>query len=172
MITIEKLDAAAARAAHPALVALLQDAVASGASIGFLPPLNDGDARHYWDGVIEDVAQGARVLLAAWEGGAMVGTVQLDLCQRPNGLHRAEVAKLMVHTAARRRGIGAALMTEVEAEARRAGRTTLFLDTREGDPSERLYARMGFSRVGVIPAYALSATGALDGSAFYYRLLG
>src|SRR6266446_828379 len=101
----------------------------------------------------------------------IVGTAQLLLATRPNALHRAEVAKVIVHTKVRRRGIGHALMLAVEERARRLGRTTLVLDTRQGDPSERLYTSVGYRLAGAIPAYAKSADGALDPSAFYYRLL-
>src|SRR5204863_8169810 len=89
-------------------------------------------------------------------GGALLGTAQLDLCTRPNGRHRAEVVKVIVHTKARRRGIGRALMLALEDEARRQGRGTLVLDTRRGDPAERLYAGVGYTLAGVIPAYARS----------------
>ena len=77
----------------------------------------------------------------------------------------------MVHSACRRRGLGRALMLAAEDDARRLGRTTLVLDTRQGDPSERLYRALGWERGGVIPRYARSADGKLDASAFYYRLL-
>jgi ribosomal protein S18 acetylase RimI-like enzyme len=171
-VAIEVLGAAVAARERGALVALLKDAVDSGASIGFLPPLADVEAEAYWRGVVEAVRDGSCVLLGAREpDGTLVGTAQLVLATRPNGSHRAEVAKVIVHTKARRRGIGRALMLAIEERARGLGRTTLVLDTRRGDPSERLYTSVGYTLVGVIPRYARSADGALDPSAFYYRLL-
>ena len=108
---IEALTPATAEAARPALVALLRDAVDSGASIGFLPPLSEAEAGAYWDGVAGALDDGSRVLLVARDAAAgIVGSVQLDLAMRANARHRAEVSKLMVHRAARRRGIGRALM--------------------------------------------------------------
>jgi ribosomal protein S18 acetylase RimI-like enzyme len=170
---IEILTPDATLAREPALVALLQDAVDGGASIGFLPPLGETEAAAYWRSVVAAMGAGARILFAAAQpDGQVVGTAQLDLATRPNARHRAEVQKVIVHRRARRRGIGRALMLAVEAEARRRGRTTLVLDTRRGDPSERLYATVGYRLAGVIPEYAQSADGALDPSAFYYRLLG
>jgi ribosomal protein S18 acetylase RimI-like enzyme len=134
--------------------------------------LAQADGEAYWGGVVEAVRDGSCFLLGAREaGGALVGTAQLLLATRPNGSHRAEVAKVIVHTKARRRGIGRALMQALEAGARGLGRTTLVLDTRRGDPSEQLYASVGYTLAGVIPRYARSAGGALDPSAFYYRLL-
>jgi acetyltransferase len=153
-------------------VAVLTDSVDSGASVGFLPPLDREEADRYWQDVEAAVERGSRRLwIARDESGAVTGTVQLDLESRPNGSHRAEVMKLMVSSRHRRRGIGRALMQAAEEEARRLGRTTLVLDTREGDSSERLYRSMGWQRAGVIPRYARSAGGALDATAFYYRLL-
>jgi len=155
-----------------ALTALLKDAVDSGASVGFLPPLGDAEGEAYWRSVVGAVREGSCVLLGAREAdGMLVGIAQLLLATRPNGSHRAEVAKVIVHTKARRRGIGRALMLAIEERARRLGRTTLVLDTRRGDPSEGLYTSVGYTLAGVIPRYARSANGALDPSAFYYRLL-
>jgi ribosomal protein S18 acetylase RimI-like enzyme len=171
MLTIEQLDAEQATAALDDLVELLQDAVASGASIGFLPPLAADDARDYWQSVLADIGSGARVLLAARDGGRMIGTVQLELAAKPNARHRAEVQKLMVHTGARGQGIGRRLMEALEDPARAAGRTLLVLDTRQGDVAERLYERHGYIRAGAIPKFALSAEGTLDATVFFYRLL-
>jgi acetyltransferase len=165
------MDAEQARAVLPELVALLQDAVAGGASIGFLPPLSDEEATAYWDGIIGDLADGTRVLLVAMQDGQVVGSVQLEPAGRANGAHRAEVQRLIVHRNARRQGLGRALMDELEEHARTIGRTLLVLDTREGDPSETLYAHCGYTRVGVIPRYARSATGTLDGTVYYYKHL-
>jgi len=169
---IERLDADGTRAARAGLIALLRDVVDAGASVGFLPPLGADEAGRYWDGVAAVQGGGSRRLWIARDAsGAVVGTVQLDLEQRPNGNHRAEIMKLMVHTGARRRGIGRALMRAAEADARDGGRTTLVLDTRRGDPSEALYLSLGWTLAGIIPRYAESAGGALDPTAFYYRLL-
>jgi acetyltransferase len=155
----------------PRLVALLQDTVASGASVGFLPPLSEEEARQYWQTAFQGVADGSRVLLVAYDADAIVGSVQLELTMRSNGLHRAEVQKLFVLQSQRRRGIGQVLMQAVEQAARERGRSLLVLDTRQGDNAERLYRRLGYHEVGTIPAYALSATGTLDGTIFFYKEL-
>ncbi|HET7341730.1 MAG TPA: GNAT family N-acetyltransferase [Methylomirabilota bacterium] len=172
-VLIEALTPGAARAAEPALIEVLRDAVDSGASVGFLPPLAPATAAAYWRGVFAALDGGPRVLLVARraDDGAVVGTAQLEPSGKENGRHRAEVSKVLVLQAARRQGIGRALMLALETHARRLGRTTLVLDTREGDPSETLYASLGWRRLGVIPRYAESAGGRLDGSAFYYKLL-
>jgi ribosomal protein S18 acetylase RimI-like enzyme len=169
-MTIETLDASAVVQEESALVRLLGDAVESGASIGFLPPLPLEEAVDYWRSVARDVKSGTRVLFVARKG-AILGTAQLDLAQRPNARHRAEVQKVIVHTAARRQGIGRALMASVEDHARRCGRTTLVLDTRHGDVSEGLYLASGYRCAGVIPDYARGASGALHATAVYYKLL-
>ena len=177
-IGIEVLTAAAARRERAALVALLRNVVDDGGSVGFLPPLSEEEAGGYWEGVAAAVDGGARLLWVARDAGSaaiagpIVGTVQLDLEKRANGEHRAEVIKLMVHTSARRRGVGRALMLAAQDEARRRGRRTLVLDTRQGDPSEALYRSLGWTFAGAIPQYARSANGALHATAIYYLLLG
>jgi acetyltransferase len=169
---IEPLSADEARAVERALAELLVDTVDAGASVGFLPPLAVAEAAAYWRSVAAAVAGGSCVLFAARDAdGGIVGSAQLDLALRANGLHRAEVAKVMVHRRARRQGLGRALMLAAEGEARRRGRTTLVLDTRQGDPSEILYRSLGWQLGGTIPSYAKSADGTLHTTAFYFKLL-
>ena len=157
---------------RPALVALLQDVVDGGASVGFVPPIAAKDATAYWESVAAALKGGGRRLwIARADGAGIVGTVQLGLASQANGRHRAEVIKLMVLGSARRQGIGRLLMEAAEAEARTLGRTTLVLDTRQGDPSEALYRGMGWQPGGTIPRYARSADGTLHTTAFYYKLL-
>ena len=150
---------------------LLWDAVDSGASIGFLPPVDPVESLRYWDSVRIAVYEGSRVLLAHIEDDEMVGTVQLDLATRKNALHRAEVTKLMVHRNGRRRGVATALMNEVEKVARELGRTLLVLDTRKGDDSERLYRKLGYREAGQIPNYARSADGTLHATVILFKEL-
>jgi ribosomal protein S18 acetylase RimI-like enzyme len=169
---ISTLNTGQAEQARPKLIALLQDAAASGASIGFLAPLSREEAGRYWRGVIASMQEGSRVLLAAWRDETLIGSAQLDLCMRANGMHRAEASKVMVHTSARRQGVGRALMLALDDAARALGRTTLVLDTRKGDPSEALYTSLGWVKVGEIPRYARSPNGELHATAFYFKLLG
>ena len=150
---------------------LLINAVTSGASIGFLPPLSQADAEAYWRGRIEAIEDGGCILLLAWEDDVLVGSAQLGLERRANGNHRAEVQKVMVHTDFRRRGIGKLLMLALEDVAIKDKRSLLVLDTRQGDPSEKLYRQLGYIEVGTIPQYARSATGDLHATAFYYKIL-
>jgi acetyltransferase len=171
MLTIEQLTAASAAAELAGLIELLVDSVASGASVGFLPPLALADARDYWADVIAGVEEGTRVLLIARQDDRIVGTVQLEFARKPNARHRAEVQKLLVHTTMRRQGLGRALMAAIEDAARQAGRTLLVLDTRQGDPSEQLYRAEGYTLAGTIPAYARNGDGGLDATALYYKLL-
>ncbi|HLI71136.1 MAG TPA: GNAT family N-acetyltransferase [Ktedonobacteraceae bacterium] len=168
--SIECVSHEEAIAAFPDLIHLLQDTVASGASVGFLPPLSTEEAQRYWQTVFQEVAQKVCVLLVAREAGQIVGSVQLALALKPNAQHRAEVQKLFVLSSQRRRGIGQALMHAVERAARDCGRTLLVLDTRQGDNAERLYRRLGYCEAGVIPAYARSANGTLDSTVIFYKI--
>ena len=171
MLTIDRLSAEQAAGALGALAELLRDTVASGASVGFLPPLAEDEARAYWQDVVAAIGAGSRVLLVARQDGRIVGSVQLDLPAKANARHRAEVQKLMVHTRARGQGIGRQLMRAVEDAARRERRTLLVLDTRQGDVAERLYASHGYTYAGEIPHYAQSADGTLHTTVLFYRLL-
>jgi ribosomal protein S18 acetylase RimI-like enzyme len=153
------------------LVALLIDAVDGGASIGFMPPLGEGEACSYWEGVIRAVREGTRVLLVARDGDQIQGAVQIDLEMRANGKHRAEAMKLLVHRRARRRGLARALMTELESTARGLGRTLLVMDTRQGGEAERMCEALGYVRYGEVPGYARSGDGRLHTTVFFYRQL-
>jgi GNAT superfamily N-acetyltransferase len=153
------------------LSSLLIDAVESGASIGFMPPVGAAEARDYWRGVIASIRDSSRVLLAAVEADLIQGSVQLALETRPNGNHRAEVMKLFVHRRARRRGLARALMAAAEATAHKLGRTLLIMDTRKGGEAEKLCESLGYVRFGEVPGYARSVDGTLHTTAFFYRLL-
>lgn len=169
---IRRLTADPQRAERAGLVALLLDAVQDGASIGFLRALSDRAAATYWETVLRDVAEGSRVLLGASEDGRLVGSAQLALCTKENGRHRAEVQKVLVHTGARRRGLGRALMERLEVEARAEQRTLLYLDTEPDRPAERMYVALGWVRAGEIPDYATTPDGRFHSTIVYYRQLG
>lgn len=170
-IEIEPVTARGLPEIHNALVELLRNGVNDGATVGFLPPLSTREATAYWQGVREALRGGNRRLLVARLAGRMVGTVQLDLATPSNGRHRAEVMKVLVHQDARRRGIGRRLMGAVEGVARDEGRTLLVLDTRQGDPSETMYAALGYQRAGVIPNFAQNADGTLHNTVLFYKEL-
>ncbi len=151
---------------------LLEDSVNNGASIGFLAPIEKNEVLNYWREVNHKLAQGNGRLWIAIQQGKIVGSVQLSFVSKKNGVHRAEVEKLMVLTAARKQGIATLLMNELENFSKEKGLSLLVLDTREGDVSELLYSKIGFVRVGVIPSFALSSNGNYDGTAIYYKKLG
>ncbi len=154
------------------LESLLEDAVASGASVGYHHPLSPELNRSFWDAVVERLAGGSHRLLVAQDGnGTVLGSVQLALCTKPNGVHRAEVQKLLVHTAHRRRGIARQLMAEAEQRARALGRTLLVLDTLEGDFGEPFYKRTGWRRAGLIPGYTVEADGSFHATVLFYKNL-
>lgn len=144
---------------------LLIKVVHDGASIGFLPPLQKEDADTFW----RSCAAPEIIFIAAKIEGKIAGTVQLHLCTKPNGTHRAEVAKLMTHPDYRKKGIARQLMKEIEKLAKQEERTLLVLDTREGDPSNILYQSIGFIEAGRIPNFAQSENGTLDTTILYYK---
>lgn len=173
VLSITKLDAAGLDQHLDALADILHTAVQAGASGGFIWPFSQDDARAFFAGKVRDgVARGARVLFAASVDGRVLGTVQLDMDLPANQTHRADVAKLLVHPAARRQGLARKLMIALEDEARDQGLKLLVLDTRTGDAAEPLYTGLGYETVGPIPAFALAPEGdRLDPTTYMYKLL-
>ena len=153
-----------------ALAGLLINSVAGGASVSFMHPLPLARAMVFWRGVADDVAQGKRALLMAEDASGIIGTVQLVLEQPDNQPHRADLAKMLVHSRARRRGLGAELVRAAEQIALECGKWLLVLDTASPD-AERLYARLGWQRCGAIPSYALLPHGGLCNTTYFYRVL-
>src|SRR5438093_4415148 len=169
---IEVLAVERFRLVIPELAGLLVDAVDSGASVGFLPPLPLAEAERWWRTLTEDVSAGRVLVLLLRVDGRAFGTAQLRLAQLPNARHRAEVAKVLVHSSARRHGYGRRLMDAVEQLARDTGRRLLVLATLSGSDAERLYGRLGWTRVAEIPGYAAVPNGLFAATTIYYKDLG
>jgi GNAT superfamily N-acetyltransferase len=170
-VDIRRLEGPDLREHVDALAGVLHDVVEGGASVSYLWPFSHADARAAFAAWAAEVDAGTRVILAAFLGGELVGTVQANYALPPNQPHRADVAKLLVDPRARRRGIARQLMERLEDEVRADGKTLLVLDTVTGDPAERLYEGMGWNRVGVIPGYALYPDGRpCDTTVFWKRL--
>ncbi len=151
-------------AERSALYELLRDSVTNGASVGYVVPVSEADIASFWSGVLAEVNSGERILLVAENtdeenARGIVGSAQLSPCGKPNGRHRAEVQKVLVHSAARRQGIGRALMAALETEARAAGRWLLVLDTETQSNGQQLYAAMGYQVAGIIPDFAIATIG-------------
>ncbi|MBE7149132.1 GNAT family N-acetyltransferase [Bacillus mycoides] len=146
---------------------LLKTVVNDEASIGFLPPLEQKEATNYWQTVLAPEV----ILYVAKINDEVAGSIQLHLVTKPNGIHRAEICKLMTHPNYRRNGIGRLLMQKAEERAKQENRSLLVLDTREGDSSNRLYKSLGFQESGKIPGYAISPNGELDATVIYYKMI-
>ncbi|PTS85264.1 GNAT family N-acetyltransferase [Pseudomonas sp. HMWF032] len=171
MLSIERLDAADFESYRQGLLALLLDSVAHGASVGFLAGLDADAANLYFDQVLAGIRDGTHLLWLACEQGQVLGSVQLVLCQKPNGLNRAEVQKLLVHSNARRRGIANSLMQRLEGEAAELQRGLLYLDTEAGSDAETFYQALGYSCIGGLPDYACGPDGQYRANAIYYKTL-
>ena len=170
-VEVRRLDAEAARSAAGKLAEVLHDAVAGGDSVSFMAGFSLADAEAFYLSLLPEIERGTRVLLAAVDGDDVLGTVQFVHAWPPNSQHRAEVAKLLVHRKARGRGVGRALMERLEEEARADRKTLLVLDTVVGRAADRLYERLGWTRLGVVPAYALDPDGSPCDAVFFYKHL-
>jgi GNAT superfamily N-acetyltransferase len=168
---VRVLSAEEAERDRPALADILADCVAGGASVSFMWPYSRDDAYRWWGGIVESVAARRTILFGGYADGALAGTVQIGLEVPPNQAHRGDVRKLLVHRRARGRGLGRALMTGLENEARRRGLTLLTLDTVTGSAAERLYARLGWTKAGIIPNYAMWPDGRFCDTTIFWRML-
>ena len=170
-LSVRLLSAEEAAGRSAALSEVLIDCVEGGASVSFMAPLDRAKALAFWRGVADGAARGERALVVAEDhAGEILGTVQLVLGQPENQPHRADLSKMLVRRRARRRGVGASLMQAAEEAALAAGKTLLVLDTASRD-AERLYERFGWTRVGVVPGYALMPDGRPCDTTFFYKRL-
>ncbi len=170
-IEVRRLSGAALSGQLDALAHVLADCIDGGASVGFMPPFGLADARSIYDGVFDEVSKGRRLLLGAFIDDELIGTVQVVLTLPPNQPHRGEITKLLTHRSARNRGVAKLLMQRAEAEARAEGKTLLVLDTCADSVAERLYLRLGWTRVGVIPNFALYPDGSICDTVVFWKAL-
>ena len=166
---IRRLDPAQTLQAAPALGAVLKDCVAGGASVSFMADMTLAGAVAFWEDVAAAQGRDGRAVLIAEDEAGLFGVVEVIPAGAPNQPHRGDVAKMLVHRRGRRRGAAEALMREAEAAARDLGLSLLVLDTVTGGAAERLYARLGWARVGEIPGYALMPDGAACGTTYFYK---
>ncbi len=167
---IEQLTTESFEAALDGLAEVLHASVLEGASVGFVLPFAMAEARRFWEGQRGAVASGDKRVLVAREGGRILGTTTLILGMPPNGRQRGEIAKVLVHPAARRRGLAQRLMREAEAMAQADGKRTLVLDT-AGVEAEQLYLALGWRVAGIVPNYALSIHGVPERTIFMFKEL-
>jgi GNAT superfamily N-acetyltransferase len=170
-IEVRRLGVTEVRGHLDDLAAVLHDCVEGGASVSYMAPFSPEDARSAFEGFVADAEQGRRLILAAFAGGELVGTVQVIIALPPNQPHRGEIAKLLVHRRARGRGIAQRLMEHAEVEARAEGKTLLVLDAVTGGDAARLYARMGWTTVGVVPGFALYPDGRPCDTTYFWKAI-
>lgn len=154
------------------LVELLLDAVKHGASVGFMADFDEAQARSYLSGVQASVEDASLLLWVVVRDEQVVASVQLALCLKANGLNRAEVQKLLVHSEARRRGLGQQLMNALELSARQYKRGLLYLDTEAGSDAEAFYQSLRYTKIGELPNYCQSPDGRYAPTAIYFKTLG
>ena len=154
-----------------ALSALLTDAVVNGASVGYVLPVDGELINAYWRSIADEINSGALALFAVRRDARIIASAQLAFCGKPNGRHRAEVQKVLVHSSARRMGLGAALMRAAEQHAREAARSLLVLDTETHSAGQKLYEAMGYQAAGVIPKFGIGNSGGFVPTTYMYKIL-
>ena len=169
-ITITSLSASSR--VREMLSEILIEVVAAGGSVSFMHPLAPEAANAFWEASLASADRGERIVLGAWDGDLLAGTVTLLLDLPPNQPHRGEIAKMMTRVSHRGRGIATALMHEAERQAVERGRTLLVLDTATEDGASGLYEKLGFTFAGTIPDYALKPHGGLTGTNLYWKRIG
>ena len=150
---------------------MLIEAVANGGSVSYMHPLAPEVANAFWENALAAVARGERIVLGAFDGNQLIGTVTLVLDLALNQPHRAEIVKMITRISHRGRGVAKALLHAAEREAIERGRWLLVLDTAEDEGASGLYERVGFKLSGIIPDYAFKPHGGLTGTKFYWKRL-
>jgi acetyltransferase len=168
---LDEVSADTIRRLSATLAELLRDAVEDAASVGFVLPLSDAELTGYIAEVADEVNEGRRAVVLAFDESRVVGMVQLAMATKANSRHRAAVQKLIVHTTVRRQGLGRRLMTEIERLALEHGRSLLLLDTQRESPAEALYRSSGYTEVGVVPRHAALPDGQLAATTFFFKEL-
>ena len=171
MSELRRLQYDEARRRVAELAAVLVDCVEGGASVNFMAGYTQREAEGFFSRVAESVGAGGRALFAAFADGKLVGTAQLVTDVPPNQLHRADIAKMLVHRAARGCGLGKALLAACESEAKAQGKTLLTLDTMTHGRAEAMYSAAGFLKAGIIPNYAQFPDGSLGPTTFFYKAI-
>jgi len=168
---VHRLSASEGRESLGALADVLVDCVEGGASVSFMAPFPKSAAEKFFEKVLAEVETGGRILLAAFDGSQLVGTVQIVTALPPNQPHRADIAKLLVLRSARGQGVATLLMQSAEECARGCNKTLLVLDTVTGGDAERLYQRLGWTKAGVVPNYALFPDGRFCDTTIFWKQL-
>lgn len=173
MYSITRLSAEEFAAHVEDLSGLLTAVVADGASLGFVSPFDQDAARQWWNTQLAEVSAGRLIVWVAHTADAkrISGTISLALERKPNGRHRADVVKLMVHRDARGKGLARALLATAESAAAQAGARLLLLDTVTGSPADQLYQSAGWTRYGIVPSYATDPSGSFEDASFFYKQL-
>jgi acetyltransferase len=155
------------------LAALWLAVTRTGGAVGFVQDAPAAELRAAAAAVIDDVRAGRQQLFEIRTGtpGVLAGTVFLRRGVGTVFEHRADVLRLMVHPDLAGRGWGRALLTAAVEHAASSGLELLLLSTRGGTGLPALYARLGWTRVGVVPGgLRLAPDDARDEHLFFRRL--
>jgi acetyltransferase len=147
---------------------LLKDAVEVGGTVGFLLPMTPDKLDRYWSGVARDMEAGERELLAALEGGKVIGALQIYYQKAESTSHRADLQKLIVHSSEHRRGIARALLVDALERMPALGVMMYTITTFKEGAAEDLVRSLLFTRFGMMPHYGLTPDGKLHDASMHY----
>jgi GNAT superfamily N-acetyltransferase len=168
MHSVEELPAPSAHDLRE-LGELLVDSVAGGASVNFIDVPTLESAQEWWRAATSDADN--YLFVARSHNGRIIGCVRLMPAPQPNGVHRADVGKLLVHSEFRNRGVASDLMTVLEKSALAMGRTLLVLDTETGSPAESFYRSHGWVQFGHLADHSFSTKGTLSSTTYFAKRL-
>lgn len=172
MTLIRQLEASEAEHRLPELAAILVDAVAHGASVNFMAGFTQADGIAFWTRQLPALQANTALLFVAEQNDTLIATVMLTFAPQPNGPHRADIGKMLVHSTARRQGLGRRLLATAEEAAHQHGRTLLLLDTESGSPGDRLYRQCGWTELCRIPGHSFTPDGRLADATLFYKTSG
>ena len=168
-VTIEVVDPAEYPELCDRLGQVSADGVASGPGLDFMLPFSTADGAAWWQARTDEVTTGRRIVLVARDQGEVVGTVSINPAQARNQPHRAELDKLIVHSADRHRGVATRLMDAAATTARDHGLRLLTLECVAGGTQQDFYEALGYTAVGTIPGFSLSPAGLPQATTMLYQ---
>lgn len=143
--------------------AVLAECILAGAGLGWVDPPSPEQVDAVVRRCVAARAGSDGAMVAAYVDSAQVGVGWWLRHERETMRSHGDLDKLAVRPGFQHRGIGAALLSVLVQDARRAGVELLTLDVRgDNEPARRLYQAQGFQVYGVLPDSVVFPYGRFD----------